>query len=82
MVNSNYHPHLPLLASKNNPTRHPKKNKNLCHHDSIVTPLEVIANDDVHCSMKVKLDFDKLKSIKNLMECLMLVLIIFYYQYK
>jgi hypothetical protein len=34
-----------------------------------VTPLEVIANDDVRRSMKGKLDFDKLKSIKNLMEC-------------
>jgi hypothetical protein len=33
-----------------------------------VTPLEVIVNDDVHRSVKGKLDFDKLKSTKKLME--------------
>jgi len=65
MVNSNYHPHLPLLAFKKNPTRHPKKKKNLCNHDSIVTPLKVIGNDDVHYSVKDKLDFDKLNQLKN-----------------
>jgi hypothetical protein len=47
-----------------------------------VTPLKVIANDDVRSKIKGKLDFDKLKSIKKSMECFVLVLIIFYYQYK
>ncbi len=27
--------------------------------------LEVLANDDVHCSVKCELDFDKLKSISK-----------------